>query len=218
MEVVAGQQFGLTFFEPLSCLGSMALRAGPISAAVVTPERVAAVVAVVQSAAQLPGAAGGDVGQGPFLRGHHRLAVLGCVLGAEAADDIRQLEGGFPERKVMQVDLPKELGKSALPPETPDLYVVAARSHPLRPIRCACDDKVNTRRSVRATGVFSIPIPDASSGSREFGDKISGCAEHLDDGALGEAVDDYLFVNAGTKRIRREAKLRSIRGGLNVGC
>ncbi len=47
------------------------------------------------------------------------------VMVRRLKDDIRQLEGGFPERSVVQVDLPRELGQSALPAETPDLRLSA---------------------------------------------------------------------------------------------
>lgn len=43
------------------------------------------------------------------------------VMVRRLKDDIRELEGGFPKREVVQVDLPKALGKPPLPPETPDL-------------------------------------------------------------------------------------------------
>jgi len=43
------------------------------------------------------------------------------VMVRRLKDEIRQLEGGFPERQVVQVDLPRDIGIVALPPETPAL-------------------------------------------------------------------------------------------------
>jgi superfamily II DNA or RNA helicase len=47
------------------------------------------------------------------------------VMVRRLKDDIRELEGGFPERKICQVDLPKALGQAALPPETAELRLSA---------------------------------------------------------------------------------------------
>ena len=48
MKIIARQQFGLTLLEPLLGLAGMAFGARPVPAAVVTPKRVVAVVAVVE--------------------------------------------------------------------------------------------------------------------------------------------------------------------------
>src|SRR6266478_6514060 len=92
MEIVAGQELGFTLLEPLSGLASMAFGARPITAAVVVPERVMAIVTAEEPSSQLFGAAGGDVRKCLLLRGHHPLAVLGNVLGAEPADDVCQFD------------------------------------------------------------------------------------------------------------------------------
>src|ERR1700677_3528203 len=92
MKIVAGQQLGLTLLEPLPSLAAMAFGAGPVSAAVVAPKRVMAIVAAVEPSPQLFRAAGGDVGKCLLMRGQHSLAVLRGVLGTELADDVRQLD------------------------------------------------------------------------------------------------------------------------------
>ena len=93
VKIGARQQLGLTLFEPLPGLGSVAFGACPVPAAVVVPERVVAVVAAVEPSPQLWRAAGGDVRKCLLLRGHHPVAVLRSVLGTEPADDVRQLDG-----------------------------------------------------------------------------------------------------------------------------
>src|SRR5208337_2906040 len=81
--------------EPLTGLAAMAFGARPVPAAVVVPERLIAVVAVVEPSPQLWSAAGGDVRKRLLLRGHHPVAVLGDVLGTESADDVGQLDVGL---------------------------------------------------------------------------------------------------------------------------
>ena len=61
VKIVARQELGLTLLEPLTGLAAMAFGARPVAAAVVVPERLIAVVAVVEPSPQLWSAAGGDV-------------------------------------------------------------------------------------------------------------------------------------------------------------
>ena len=58
VEIAAGQQLGLTLFEPDLRLFSMTFRTGPVATAVETPERLATVVALIQFPAQFLGATG----------------------------------------------------------------------------------------------------------------------------------------------------------------
>ena len=53
VKIVAGQQLGLTLFEPLLGLASMAFGACPITTAVVVPERLIAIVTLVEPSSQL---------------------------------------------------------------------------------------------------------------------------------------------------------------------
>ena len=95
MEIVAGQELGLTLLEPLLGLARMAFGARPVPTAVVVPEGLIAVVAAVQPSSQLGRAAGGDVRKRLLLRGHHPVAVLRRVLRAEPAYDVSQFDVGL---------------------------------------------------------------------------------------------------------------------------
>src|SRR5271156_2549665 len=59
VKIVAGQELGLTLLEPQPSLASMAFGAGPVPTAVIAPERIVAVVATVEPATELFGAASG---------------------------------------------------------------------------------------------------------------------------------------------------------------
>src|SRR5439155_8276594 len=85
MKIVAGQELALTLLQPLMGLASMALGARPVTAAMVAPKRVIAVVATVKPTAQLPSAASGDVPEGLLLRGHHPFCVPRRIFGTEPA-------------------------------------------------------------------------------------------------------------------------------------
>jgi hypothetical protein len=61
MEVIAGQELGLTFLQPLLGPACMAFGAGPVTTAMVVPEGLIAVIAAVQPSSRLGRAAGGDV-------------------------------------------------------------------------------------------------------------------------------------------------------------
>jgi hypothetical protein len=67
-------------------------RTGAIAAAVVDPEPVVAIATLVLMAAHLSGHAGGDVGEGLFLGGHHPVPEPGDILVLEPADHIRQFD------------------------------------------------------------------------------------------------------------------------------
>ena len=56
------------------------------------PERVMAIVTAKEPSSQRFGAAGSDFRKCLLLRGHHPLAVLGSVLGAELADYVHKLD------------------------------------------------------------------------------------------------------------------------------
>ena len=92
MKIVARQKLGLTLFQPLSRLSSMTFRTGAVAAAVITPERLATVVAAVQPSAHFCRATGGDVGQGPSLRGHQLRPVLRRIVGTKPTDHVRQFD------------------------------------------------------------------------------------------------------------------------------
>ena len=70
------EKLSFTLFEPLLRLLSMAFGTRSVAAAVVTPERFAAIVASVQPPTQRSGAAGHDVSECSALGGHHHPTVL----------------------------------------------------------------------------------------------------------------------------------------------
>ena len=89
VEIGYGQEFGLTFFEPLGCRQGLTLGAVAVAAGVVGVAFEAAGGAVVAMSAQNGGAAGFD---GPqhlqLLPGQ---TLMGTELGAVQAHDVRQL-------------------------------------------------------------------------------------------------------------------------------
>ena len=104
MEILHGQQVGLAIREPLGARQPLALRAVPIAAAVVGDADLAAVVALLDVAAERRGAARLDgrhdaalVGQEPTtLRDAERLAM--------AAEDVRHLQYGTHEAALVGRD------------------------------------------------------------------------------------------------------------------
>ena len=69
VKIIAGQQLRLSLFEPLLGLGCMAFGACPVTAAVVSPEGVIAVIAAVEPSPQFSGTARGDIRKHFFCEG-----------------------------------------------------------------------------------------------------------------------------------------------------
>ena len=90
--VVAREKFRLPGLKPIAHLASMTGGTGAIAAAVVDPEPVVAIATLILMAAHLSGHAGGDVGQGLFLGGHHQLPEPGDITVLEPTDRVRQFD------------------------------------------------------------------------------------------------------------------------------
>jgi hypothetical protein len=98
VKILAGQQFCLTFFQPLGARQRLAFRAMPIAARVISIPFLPALVAPLKMAAESSGATGFESMQYTLLRGGQRGSVLLAKLLAMSAHNVANFEGRPHER------------------------------------------------------------------------------------------------------------------------